>query len=809
MAKDKKIYKPKINPNLLINKLEKPTGETLDIDRAGLYAQVNAISAITESNKEVLELFPDLEVAKQTLVSNIVGGMNMFNNPLVYTAEDSDMGASGKGVLVSLIEKHMDKIYGLKDKLTPMVNDALFGSGSYCEVLIPENALSDMLNSKLLAGTDIEEQLDLISVNSLDIEEITVKDADNIKVDLGLTIGKDLSVLNRSSLDSSVKDSIEGNMGNLDIEELSSLKDIKKLFLKDRVEREGRESIHIGTIDDIKREALGIPLILKVPSESIIPITTTYDSSQHIKYILLLDGEGNPLKVDNNNNYSSGLDGVSSSDIIKQAVSNQIDNTDNTRRVNISNEAVYNSLSSTIMNRINNGTIHKTTPAMLNMVYYTAFSRYLRNEKCRMVILDTESVNYLAFDYRNNGTGKSLLEKLGPLVSMRAVLLMTRMNAHIDNTITKFKVVADLDEKDPHYKKTAATIIKAAYNSRSGNMLFGIRDFKSLNELINRAGIYFQINHPKLPKMSIDFENVNTDKREPDTDFYDSLKRDSLKVFGLTPENIEDASQDEYATGLKIKNALFGRRIATERNKLSLFTTSYVRKAISCDMMIQNVIRNYITNNLRSILKESSVSTDTLKALKKHDDKIIVEYLFANFLESFKCRLPQEEPIENNVLNEAYTSYKDRLEEYVETMFSPEALPEEFLGAVSGKLDAIKGAVTSTLLRKWMADNNYMSEVVSVFDVDDDGVAHNSPAEEFVGYLKRVLESSNVLFGKDLAKILKQSTKMEERFNKFVENGGEEEPEPEPDEGAGEEPEPEEGAGEEPEPDEGGEEEPV
>jgi len=787
MAKEiDRVYKPTVIPEALINKMRKPEGEDFNIDRNELYNEVNSMGAINKSNQEILDLFPDMQVAKETLVSNIVGGINMFNNPIVYKLEDSMLDSSSKTAMLGILSKHMNKVYNVKDKLTTMVDDALFNTGSYCELFIPENVISDMLNSKLTSDV---EALDILTSTSLDMEYIQV-DGENTSV----SIGTEMSIFNTNI----AKDIKPDMTKDMDVEGKDELKSIKKLFLKAKVRKEGIDTLNIKTIDDVDRASIGIPLIVKIPSESIIPITTGYDSSKHIKYILMLDEQGNPLK------YEGGEDelaGKSHKDVLEAALAKQQSDEDTTKKLKVSNKVIFDTITKSILSKVQNGTTYSITEDMLNIVYYMAFTRHLAETKTRFIILEPDNVNYLAFDYRNNGTGKSMLERLGPLVSMRATLLMTRMNANIDNSITKFKVVANIDSKDKKYKRTAANIIQAAYNSRSSNMLFNVRDLNTLNSLISRAGIFFQINHEKLPNMDIDFENINTDKREPDTDFYDILKKDSLKSFGLTPENIEDATGDEYATGLKIKSALFYRRIEPKRYTFNLFLTSYVGKAINNDSYITRLLLEYIEANYKNILKYSNLDKDELKEIKKYSQDSVIIYILQEFKNDLLVHLPNEEPIENNALNEAYNSYKDRLEEYMETMFSPEALPDEFIGEVGGKLDAIKGAVHNTLLRKWMSDNNYMAEVVNVFDIDDKGVSRNSAAEEFIGYLKKVIDSSEILFSKDLSKILKKSGKMDEKFNNFLDaDGDDEEPDAggeEPDAG-GEEPEP--AGGEEPEP---------
>ena len=126
--------------------------DRLNINRGLLENIYNNIKAVKQNNKNIIKLFPDIELAIQILVSSILSPKKMTDIQLNYKLDKNF--TINSVILASIIEKvktYMNDEYELEEKLPEILREALFNTGAYALAIIPESSVDEVINTDLLS----------------------------------------------------------------------------------------------------------------------------------------------------------------------------------------------------------------------------------------------------------------------------------------------------------------------------------------------------------------------------------------------------------------------------------------------------------------------------------------------------------------------------------------------------------------------------------------------------------------------------------------------------------------------------------
>jgi hypothetical protein len=95
----------------------------------------------------MLQLFPDLELAMQILVSSILSPKDMMKVELIYKLKESIFPVEMTGQVLDLLKKHLINNYNLDDDLSLILENALFMKGSSVKAILPESLVDGIINN--------------------------------------------------------------------------------------------------------------------------------------------------------------------------------------------------------------------------------------------------------------------------------------------------------------------------------------------------------------------------------------------------------------------------------------------------------------------------------------------------------------------------------------------------------------------------------------------------------------------------------------------------------------------------------------
>jgi len=810
-AKLLSVVRKDINSAVVISKLNTSKIEAnMPVKPVDHFSVVNSTNEKIRNNDNILLLFPDIEMCIQILSSSVLSPNNTLSTTLTYSLPTLKLLDSVKGSITELIKTYLEKTYKLETKLNTIFREAFFTKGAWIEAIISEAAVDDTINRPTdgkvnmdnynkLAGESLEhkkvshimpsktvmisnEEI-LLSSSSLKVKKDTKLDNTKTELDLHVEITDDITSFVKPHRDlKDVNKLISKESFNFDVPEASVFDQLFKI--NDRYLMEDISSI--PSIDKASRESFGAPLVFKLPVEAVIPVHVINDPTKHLGYFVALDDKGSPISLDYrmteeqaNNIIKSSSEINATNHIINRSKAALHGYTEKDPKLSNLEEIYSRLIDESIRKALENGDLSSVATIKENAdIYRVMFFRALRAKRTKLLYLPAESVAFYAFDYRENGTGRSYIEKTAMLHSIRSILLFSKVMANIKNSVTTTNVDIKLDDEETDPQGVLDLVKSEVAKTRAHLTPYGVTDINDIVSWSQSAGIKYSMTGGGLPDMQITTSDSSTSKTIPDDTLDELIRSQIYMAYGLSPDIVESGYAADFATTVVAKNLLFAKRTNQLQVQLNEMITSHMRKLILNDAGLKNKISKLLENNIADIKKyinknnknnKDDVTQDeediTFSKLKDGD---IVNYLLKSICLELECYLPTAELTEAQSLHDAFNSFKTALEENIDAIFPAEIMSSELIGELGNKADVVKGILKSVILRNWMAENNYIPELAEFVTKDERGSYKFNAFGSFTSFVKNIGESI-IPFLKEIEKL---SVKMSEQINNITNTDG-------------------------------------
>lgn len=746
----------------------KNTNSYYELNDASFKEMSEAISNNVDDANNALQLFPDLKLAAQILISAILAPKDMVSTDVIYTAPDSPVCSELTTLLLKELKNQLEITYSLRDKLPQMLKEMLFESGSYISAVIPESSVDQLINGPKKITL---ESLESIMTKNAEIRSLQILGP---SFQIRETSEKRLKpeAFSRSFLESNLpnnalssKIAIENDTPsikenpNFFVEvtdnhqilkfpifiKANSKKAIRHLLSQKNVATETLSSellekmiykrqapssmplVNIPNIDDSERLSVGRPLLLKLPSEAVVPVCVPGNKREHIGYFVIIDEEGNPLSRASNKQYLQKLEyrmGKAGNDIssflLAKAKKNIVG--EDVLKLSIPDATkIYASIiESDLIERLRNGIYGRRVEVSgSNELYRIMLARTFANQFTRMVYMPAELVTYFALEWHESGVGKSLLDDLKILTSLRGILLFSKVMALTKNSIALTHVDMTLDPNDPDPHRTIEIALHEITKTRQQYFPLGINSPADLLDWVQKAGleVTFQ-GHPGIPNTKLDFETKTMQHTVPDSDLDELLRKQTFMAMSLSPETVDAGAQAEFATSVVANSLLLSKRVTVIQNEFTPQLTGHAKNISRNDQAIKDALIKIISENRGLVARK--LSDEDNQKLKK-DEKAYFEYIYDRFIDTLVLSLPKPDVTTIRTQKEAYEQYKETLELTLESWISSEFMTDEFIGALGTNVDAIRSMFKAYFLRKWQAENGFMPELNDMITPDDTG----------------------------------------------------------------------------------------
>lgn len=786
-----------------------------------------------EGNDDILVLFPDTALAIEMIISSMLSPNDMVTRNLLYHApEELEISPTMKQEIMKIIKDHMNKEYKFESKFAEIIKESLFTKGAYVEVIIPEASFDDFINKPGMESTHGYGQYDLSSKKYLgdlgyeDIKEIKnmvagFKTSPELNKRFNISHGNNQKSINPSFSFESI-----GNVNTLHSKESNNAysKAIKLPTISDKAQdmqsavekaknkakeifnshstntdvymgkakeyrldrvfknisktKKGTNIEFINVASDASRKSIGKPLVMKIPAESVIPVHAVNDPKIKIGYFIAVDELGEPISVNKEigemiNQYSPYGDTYGNGkEFINKGVNNLY--SQNTQDPMFEeNERIYSQIVDEMIKRkIKNGDLKNLVDIQSNLdIYRMMFYRTLRDRETKLIFLPDELVCYWAFNFRPNGTGESLLERVAPLFSIRGILLMVTILSYIKNSTTTTKVRIDLDENESMPEARAEEIQNFLLQNREMQFPLGMMRIYELQDWALRSGYQFEINSPNLPELKIESEQSSPDFKVPDNELDELFFEKILNTFGIVPEMVKQGMDPDFATTTALRNVLNNQRIKEKQKIFNDLASSSIQKFIKSDPTLKEKLIVHLAANIDTLVDQYVKAHDELKIdVETVDNDIketIIAYILNSIIENMTVTLPEPRSTEAPLLFNAIQAEFQQINDILDNIFDSEAFSDGENGELANKMAIIKGAISLQMKVDRLADYNLMPEIMEIFNLGD-GDTGSALLNNFLGNRDAFIQNAT----RFLANV-KGQTKIADTAIGLIENGEE------------------------------------
>lgn len=738
-------------------------------------------------NEDILKLFPDTDKCVQILVSSIVCPNDLITTSINYNLDSLNLPVEISSTIINYVKKYIERYYDLETKLYSIIKETLFLKGSYAEVIIPENLLDEYINSNELSLNSIDDSNNLFNQNNTTYkiakEDFVPKIQNQLiknKAPTSFTVNtKDLYIdientpVNILRTDRSIKEA--KNLAKEKFYKIATehMLDIEDIFRKP--DEQIKKETYMFNSTTAKRDSVSRPLVMKVDPDFLIPIYIKGDPSNHIGYFLITDENYSPINLSSYNNvfsntYSTNMTASTNSFLVNKAKESLQGMTKDPVSYDDMELMYSNILEKVIKDKLNNSKLGKNVQiGDMNDIYKIMFSRSIRNNETKLIYLPEEMVAYYAHEFRTNGTGKSIIEDLAILNSIRAIAFFARIMAIVRNSIntTVFKVT--LDDRDPDPQSTIDDIISSALNNYQLALPIGLTGINNLAEWTHSLGKEFVFSHPKLPNIEIDKQNVSGEKIVPDSDLDEKIFEQICLRCGISMDIVKSGFENDFATTVITKNLLFAKTISLHHIWVNKRITEHVRKLLMNDPVVIENISSIFKDNIKDVKKYnkkqkgSNIDPDNnTTLLDKLGEEEIAKLLTFKVVNSIDCSLPAPEITDSTSLGKTFAEEMDNVAAFMDKVLAPEILPEALAGEASQHIDMIKSMITGLYSIDWASKNGLYKSILDLI--------LDSPVED--GNKNKLAQSysdiSNKLISNILA-LLKDGVKFKTKYGKKFE----------------------------------------
>lgn len=738
--------------------------DSITTDMSALHRIAQNTSQSINDVENIFEVIPETELAMQILVSSIMSPNDMRAPELTWSSKQSKLHPSLVEKMVKVLKKYFEGDFGIKDRIQSMLEDALFYTGSYPMMIVPENVLDDLINGNEAVSTEslksilnetftckptgilgpglttkkkgtsapISSMEDFLG-SSLRTNVATKSIVDplvNVTDNYGsLRVPAVMAKIRNNNISNNLRNSV--NTGSMEGMALT-LNQVASTFYE-RKNIKAKHSITLGKGDSATKASTGHPMDIKVPSDSIITVHVPNNPKEHLGYYLLLDQFGNPISNARDSSYyneltanNASIKKTAASGIMAHINESMYGSSDTVSADSINQMQVEygKAMEKDLLERLRNGLYGKNVEiGNANEIYRIMLARSLANMNTQVLYVPAELMTYVAFDYNRMGIGRSLLEKSKMLSGIRSILLFSNTMAAVNNSINSKQINIGLSAEDMEPEATVEMILTEYHKAANAGLPLATTNPMDILDGIRKSATQVAVTgNPNWADTTVSVENLRKDNVVVDSTLEETLRDRHLMSMSITPELIDSSTTIDFAIEAINRNLLFNKRLAMYQAKTQDFVTDYVCKySINSGTLMAELIeiikKGEIDEDgqaLTDSVAENLMDTEDTQAKLEGKPDTYMDYL-VDFFDSLRVELPQPDNTKVSNQLETLEAHGQAIDMVLPNYINEDILRESHPDASP---ETIKAIIKGYLLRNFMSENNILPEVSELFATD-------------------------------------------------------------------------------------------
>ena len=473
----------------------------------------------------------------------------------------------------------------------------------------------------------------------------------------------------------------------------------------------------------------GHPAILELPPESVIPVHIPGAPSEHIGYFILLDQYGQPLTIEASgmaNTGSKGCSPGSASGAYEAMFGSTVHQNyfgSNNSISSSGNMIFQHLLDKYLKERMRNITGRGDLEiSRMNAISSMLFYRVLEQKNTTMIYVPPPLLQYLAFDFRKNGTGKSKLEDVQFLLSLRTTLLMAQIVAMVNDAVEHKKVEFGVDDKNANLEMIMDLIgnIFIAKNKINGS----IDPSEIMRDMYSNALTIVPKNIPGLADMTVEVQNGGGQSTKPDNELLEQITNLLVSHLDVPPAALNQMSEPEFAKSLVTYNLFFAKKIARYQRIWCTLIQDFIRTYTAFDPKFQAAVHKVLETNGKKKAGEK-LPSEVEKLKKKNPNKYSEDLssTLSSILEGVVVSLPSPNIVVDKTQFEELRAFMSNLDELANNLFNQDLIPTDDTVATSA-LPIIRAKWKRSQMMRFIEEvgSFNMVEIPSMDDVDPEEI---------------------------------------------------------------------------------------
>ena len=587
---------------------------------------------------EAIEILaPEVKKAKEIVIPSIISPSDMRDGEIVFQSTSTLVTSAENERISKVLCEHFNVTEKLSRRLPEWLHEALYGAGSQPLLVLPITEIDTIISDP----TAILMKTKSYATESINLSVEQHLQQEDRKSIFGVA---DSAHIDQKILMSEIRPAIESIIGDYtktttDARGETRPYDLTKLwtentktelnsFAQQAIEqikivdnpdvlkvdraRKTTKSAEITaklvtiyktksliTINPETASSVGDPVVYELPPESVIPIFTPGTPTDHIGYFVLLDEYGNPLHMSADIAFSDMSDNrqVSPAALYKTfGLDNQQSIRSGPMRVEqmelMSN--VYQTIVEThLKNRLKNSGLSNIYIGAPSSVYRCMFARYLALRQTRLLFVPKDLMTYICFKHNTDGTGRSKIEDIKFILSLKITVLICRVMATMNSSINRRKLTINFTDNmgDPvaFFQQIQKEAIDKSVMNFTSDPTEITRTLAARSLTISAKGI------PGAENYDISSEPNEYRDIKPDDGLMDDLNNMLVLGLDVPPSAFNMLGENEFSRSIATNNLFFCRRIAAYQKLICELMASHAQTYTHMSETLKTKIKNILS----------------------------------------------------------------------------------------------------------------------------------------------------------------------------------------------------------------------
>ena len=423
------------------------------------------------------------------------------------------------------------------------------------------------------------------------------------------------------------------------------------------------------------------PTVIDLPYSSAIPVTIPGAPDKHVGYFILVNQWGTPLTdhVYDRSTYNGPrklTEGAMQATFGQPAAYKYAAGINDDQRFKATTMMFGLTMRNLLNNKLEEYGFAGATIEEHEATTLCLFRYLLDRKKVGLVFVPASMMVYMAYDYHIDGTGKSRIEDLSTLLSLRTVLLISGIMAATENAIDNKVIEVDVDEKNANVTQYLSMVRDAFIEKKM--LRFDNEPLTVQRDLLQRSLTLL----PKNMKGIRENLNITTDRKSanaisPDTSFMEQLTNWIITGLEVPHAALNQTGEQEYARSVATTNLMFNNKIKGEQKTTVRFGNKLIRTYTKFSAPLQKKIIDILKTSSKSRkdmhASNESDNSDTKTPKSKQDvgfNNDSIQKQLQTVIRNIKITFPSPQIVVDKAQYEEITAYSDAVDRILQMIFS-------------------------------------------------------------------------------------------------------------------------------------------